>query len=119
MGNCFSENYKLSDKHLKDKYHVESIEEIPGVGNKTIVQWGMFVEPRHPIFLTLLANIVDVVKHEYVKKSVLLPDVIDSKSGVVVCATGKPLHSNPAVLTLFVMIHRLGYAYNIGSDCLY
>ena len=55
--------------------------------NRCMVQWAFFSEPGHVILHNLLANIVDVMKLEFVKKTII-SDTMRSNHDMVVCITG-------------------------------
>jgi hypothetical protein len=62
-------------------------------GGRTLVSWGIFAAPRHPIILRTMFNIVELIKLEYFQKSVVNMYKHDVRWKLCMCTTG------PAVLT--------------------
>lgn len=87
---CFIPQYRLSAKSMIKKYN----ESVPTLfGGRTLVSWGVFAEPRNPVMLRTLHNIVEIIRLEYLRKSVLNMNKYDVKWKICMCSTG------PAVLT--------------------
>ena len=84
--NCYIDSYRLSETAFMKSHNLT---EPPVIfENKTLLQWGLFVAPRHPVFYKILENIVEVIKLEYTKQSIILPSLIETRFQVVVCGTG-------------------------------
>lgn len=54
----------------------------------TLVNWGIFTRPRHPLFLRALQHIVEIVTSEYQRVSVIHLTRWDVRWKQVMCATG-------------------------------
>lgn len=83
---CYSSNFHLSTTNLCHRFKVT--EEPFLFQNKTIVQWGIFTEARHPIFLKVLTNLVELIKYEYFNRPVVFEALRESRSHNVECVTG-------------------------------
>lgn len=98
--NCYNETYHLSESQLYDTYHDQYSTKYISIAamkfryyNRNIVQWAMFTEARHPIFLKVLSNIVEILKAEYFQRSLILPSLRGHH--IVMCTTGKTIsHSS-------------------------
>ena len=74
----------------KKAYHLHST--VKYYDGHTIIQWIMLTSPQHFILKKTLANLVDIIKSIYKKKSVLLPRI--TTFHMVLCTTGPHLFSN-------------------------
>ena len=54
----------------------------------TLVNWGIFTMPRHPLFARILANIVEIGRSEYFQLSVLHVAKWDVRWKYTMCSTG-------------------------------
>lgn len=54
----------------------------------TLVNWGIFTAPRHPLFAATLTNIVHILSTEYHRQSVVHMTRWDAKWKQVMCSTG-------------------------------
>jgi hypothetical protein len=99
LGDCYNPNYHLSDSatfQLHVNYsaaphfhgiHVES--KLPMFfHDHTLINWAMFAAPRHPVFARTLTNIVEIVRSEYIRRSVVHFSRWDKRWKYVMCTTG-------------------------------
>lgn len=89
---CFIDSYPLSYNALIKKYNSTNKVKDFNEG-RNLVSWAIFAAPRHPIILRTLENIVNLIKHEYLRDSVLKMQRYDVRWKFVMCTTG------PVVLT--------------------
>lgn len=87
---CYLPSYRLSDEHIQQSHNSTAF--LSFFNGKFLINWAMFARPRHPLFLHVLHNIVEVIKNEYLGKSVL-KTADAGRSRAVICATG------PGILT--------------------
>lgn len=93
---CYDNSYHLSSGYLIKKYHINSLKgddkHIDIFDDKSLVQWAMFFEPLNDVLLTIMANLVDLIKLEYLSQSVLVKRMHQHQ--VVICTTGYFASSN-------------------------
>jgi len=87
---CFQNHFHLSARSMSHRYN-KSVSHL--FGGRTLVSWGIFAAPRHPIIYRTMENIVELIKLEYFRKSVVNMYRYDAKWKLCMCTTG------PAVLT--------------------
>lgn len=92
---CYHESFHLSASYMATNFYEDSSHPITIFDHKSLVQWAMFWEPRHPLMLRVLRNLVHVLKFEFYHKSVLIP----IRQGLgqyrkVICTTGPILMSS-------------------------
>ena len=100
FGACYVADFHLSDSSVSktDKNIMESMDPAYFHGYRengvpqffhghTLVNWGLFVAPRHPLMEKTLNNSVNVILAEYTRKSVLHITRWDSPHKVGLCAT--------------------------------
>ena len=83
LGDCYIPTYHLADKAVIEKYpNLSTAPLFHGYdkdtgypkffhGN-TLVNWGIFVRPRHPAILKTLTNVIEILRSEYLRKTVLM-----------------------------------------------
>lgn len=104
LGDCYIPSYHLSEQYtygmyVKDRNNI-SAPHFNGIkendkenvtvffNDHTLVNWGMFAAPRHPLFKATLTNIVDIITTEYLRQSVVHMTRWDKKWKQVMCTTG-------------------------------
>jgi hypothetical protein len=105
LGPCYIPSYKLSDEALLREYahncsaakyfwnlttittESGSTKTVDFFHGNTLLNWAIFVKPRHPFVLQILTNIVEIMKAEYSRKSVLAMSAWDHKWKVFFCTT--------------------------------
>ena len=98
LGDCYISSYHLSDKSTFGTYtNYSSAKHYSGFDNTTqkplffhghtLVNWGIFIKPRHPIFARTLANVIDVLRSEYTRRTVMMITRWDAKWKLVMCST--------------------------------
>lgn len=99
LGDCYIPTYKLSDVYAYTTYSANYTSAIhySGLNDKnqptffhdhTLINWAIFTMPRHPLFARVLHNIVDIVRSEYHRISVVHMTQWDVKWKQVMCTTG-------------------------------
>ena len=90
---CFLPAYRLSAHSMRLKYNSTATSPLGHLfGGRTVVSWAIFAQARHPIMLRTLGNIVDLVRREYLRKSVVnMHPRYDAKWKLVMCTTGPPV----------------------------
>lgn len=85
---CFQPSYHLSVQYLQKLYNIHGKidKDFLQFDGKVIGQWTMYSRAGSPVLLELLQNVVDIIKHEYTKESILIPTL--HQHTVVVCSTG-------------------------------
>lgn len=93
---CYRDSYPLSYASLsllnptsKDRVHQIH-------GGRTISNWAIFSEPKHPFLRRALENLVDLVRLEYLRQSALKLPYFAFRWKCVMCVTG------PAMLTISI-----------------
>lgn len=86
---CYIDNNPLSIKWQRTLWNVQDA--ITVFQNNDISSWAMFFQPRDPLILRVLKNLVEVVKREYLRKSALLADRRYNRR--IECFTGASLLS--------------------------
>lgn len=99
LGECFVPNYSLSEQHTSNYYpnYTQAVH-YDGINPKTnqpmffhdhtLVNWGLFVAPRHPLLYHTLQHIVEIISSEYNKQSFIHMTRWDAKWKLVMCSTG-------------------------------
>jgi hypothetical protein len=62
---CYVPNYNLSNSHLERSR--PNVNFANYFGKRVLVNWAMFSSPQHFILQHLLNNVVDMIKHEYLR----------------------------------------------------
>ena len=92
--NCYVDSFRLSEEFLISKYHDNYGDPYKAETrlsfkhrNLNVLQWAIFSEAGNPMILKLLVNIVDIMKREYLRESV----IINNFKGyhLVMCITSK------------------------------
>jgi hypothetical protein len=97
LGPCYDPTYSLQDQYLLKKYPNASAakyyHKTTAEGNleffhgNTLINWAIFVKPRHPVFMHTLEHIVDIVAAEYARRPVLSMSPWDHRWKAIFCAT--------------------------------
>lgn len=98
LGDCYLPSYHLSEKFVMDKYPNLTFAPLyHGVDTETgypkffhgntLVNWGIFIKPRHPLILRTLHNIVEILRSEYLRKTVMMITRFDVRWKLVMCST--------------------------------
>jgi len=87
--NCYNNHYNLSEDIVAQRYQSTQFKSY--FDGKILVNWAMFSAPRHPLLLETMRYIVDLVKREYLKESVIELNAKDSKFKPIFCITGPML----------------------------
>jgi hypothetical protein len=99
LGDCYIPTYTLSDKATYHRFpNYSTAVHYSGLGGKeqtptffhdhTLVNWGIFTRPRHPLFLRTLQHIVEIITTEYQRVSVIHLTRWDVRWKQVMCSTG-------------------------------
>lgn len=97
MGDCYNPTYHLSDSYTFMLYrNVSSAKHYHGLNKdkqpqffhgNTLVNWGIFVSPRHPIFKRVLENVLEIITSTYLRESVVHISRWDVKFKQLLCTT--------------------------------
>ena len=85
---CFLPHFHLSARSMHHRFN-RSVGHL--FGGRTLVSWGIFASPRHPIILRTMKNIVELIKYEYFRKSVVNLYKFDVRWKICMCTTGPPV----------------------------
>ena len=85
---CFLPHHHLSARSMHRRFN-RSVSHL--FGGRTLVSWGIFAAPRHPIILRTMINIVELIKHEYLHRSVVNLYRYDVRWKICMCTTGPPV----------------------------
>lgn len=98
LGTCYIPTYPLSEvdsfkryPNYTDAIHYSGLNangEPTFFHDRTLVNWGMFAQPRHPIFARTLQHIVEIVTSEYNRVSVVHLTRWEVRWKQVMCTTG-------------------------------
>lgn len=83
---CFVPTYHLSNSHMQKTFN--STEFMTSFGGRNLVNWAIFIKPRHPLMAEVLKNVVDIVRKEYLHSSVVKMHRYDARWKYCMCATG-------------------------------
>ncbi len=91
---------------------------------RVIVSWAIFSAPRHPMVHRTLENIVEIIKYEYLRQSVLSLPRGSAKWMFCMCTTGPTvfttsqremiLHYGPEVMNDLITVHKRDF-HNFGG----
>lgn len=82
---CYQPHYRLSMAKLKARFPDKDPTAI--FGNHILVNWLFFAEPGSIVLANAMVTIVDLIRHEYLGRSVLRPS-LQPKWMQVMCVTG-------------------------------
>lgn len=98
LGDCYNPNYHLSDVATFQAYpNYTSAMHFDGINkdnvpmffhDHTLVNWGIFIAPRHPILERTLRNVVEIIRAEYIRRSVIHFARWEPRWKFVMCSTG-------------------------------
>eukprot|EP01031_Cornospumella_fuschlensis_P028662 gene28662-34604_t len=109
LGDCYLPSFHLSDSYTyqtyfqphtppasgntPSPYNAAHYNELKGqvpvfFHGHTLINWGIFTAPRHPLFFQVLHNIVDIMTSEYMRQSVVHISRWDPRWKAVMCTTG-------------------------------
>ena len=97
---CFISSFHLSEANWTNRSRSASNDAVRYVGS-TICSWAIFTKPRHPVILRALTNIVEAIRLEYLRQSILYMGYYEPKWKLVMCATG-PCIFTSTVLEMLV-----------------
>ena len=89
---CFLPHHHLSARSMHRRFN-RSVSHL--FGGRTLVSWGIFAAPRHPIIMRTMANIVELIKYEYLHRSVVNLYRYDVRWKICMCTTGKTFLPSP------------------------
>jgi hypothetical protein len=99
MGDCYSPTFHLSDVHTYFTYSHNYTKAMHYTGEdkeknlpqffrgNTIINWAMFAAPRHPLYLKVMTNVVEIIKSSYLRESVVHLTRWDVKFKTFFCTT--------------------------------
>ncbi len=90
---CYIPTYKLSDFRA---YKNEALRNLHVFNDHVLPNWAMVSAPRHPIIAQTMINAVEIIKHEYLRDSVLRSLGYAHKWAAIMCATGPSLLTGSA-----------------------
>ena len=105
---CYEPDYRLSVNITAKQYNLTYEQVFAVHNNRAILNWGIFVEPKNPIILLLLHNIIDIIHKEYIHKSVIKTDMHEKKYKMILCAT------SPGIFTATIRNYILENPTNHG-----
>ena len=88
---CFIPSYRLSINSTSLHYKLTTQQINSYHNNKLIIQWSYFINNNNPILYNILYNIVDIIHHEYLLKSIIIIDKQNIKSSMIMCCVGPSL----------------------------
>ena len=93
--NKFNDDCFIGTHHLSGTALTERFNKTPEFlfDGRTLVNWGIAAAPRHPILLRAMTNLVELIKMEYLRVSVVYMRRYDARWKICMCTTG------PAMLT--------------------
>jgi hypothetical protein len=97
---CYQSDYFLSIEHMQKEFNRTNSTLNELWGGKTLVNWAMFAAPRHPLLLTLMQNIVTLVRREYLRQPTLKLVEGERRSKQIICGTGPGMLTSTAVRLL-------------------
>lgn len=90
LDSCFHPDFHLSKASLESRDNSNNMKHLFHGGN-LLVSWAIFSAPRHPIMLKAMSSVVEVLKYEYLVKSVMKKSTFDFPWKICMCATGPSL----------------------------
>eukprot|EP01038_Epipyxis_sp_PR26KG_P008204 gene8204-11099_t len=100
LGDCYLPSHHLSEVATYERYkhNVSFAKHFDGIDNatnlplffhgNTLINWAIFIMPRHPLMHKVISNIAEIIKFEYLQISVILMTRWDLKWKQVMCSTG-------------------------------
>eukprot|EP01036_Dinobryon_divergens_P030427 gene30427-39670_t len=99
LGDCYIPTYHLSDASTFIRYpnfsqalHYHGVDEKTNLPiffhDHTLINWAIFISPRHPVLLRTLHHIVEILRSEYLRKSFIHFARWEPRWKYVMCSTG-------------------------------
>lgn len=98
---CFISTYNLSNYHLHKTYNTTKFMEF--ADGRNVVNWALFIKPRHPLMVEVLNNVIDIVRREYLHDSVVHMRRYDQQWKYCMCVTGPIVFT--ATLRKYHLLH--------------
>lgn len=106
---CYHDNFYLKDETMATYYNV-SLNTVTDINDgKTIVSWAILASPRHVYMREAMGSIVELIKLEYLRQTVVTVNFWEPKWKLVMCTTG------PAMFTASIRKAYLKYHYYPGE----
>jgi mannosyltransferase OCH1-like enzyme len=106
IDDCYESNFHLSHDHLTRTHRYHNFKSL--YGNKVLVNWGIFSAPGHPVIRQVMENLVDIIRREFIRRSVVHLRWRDEQWKVIMCATG------PMMMTASVREMTIAHAGNLS-----
>ena len=87
VGTCYKEGYHLSNEFAVTKYKTTTA----SFNSSKLAGWAIFVEPRNPLVLRTMDNVIEIVKSEYARETVIVVGDNDIKQKASLCTTSYAL----------------------------
>ena len=98
---CYISRFHLSQANWTNRSSSASHDATRYIGS-TICSWGIFAKPRHPIILRVLTNIVETIRLEYLRQSILYMGYFEDRWKIVMCATGPCIFTSTFTYAFFI-----------------
>ena len=92
---CYNRKYRLSKSKMMKTYNISDLKVV--YSGSRFTQWFLISKQGHSIFKRQLANIVDLIQHEYMRDSGLFPQGV--RWNDIICATGPDMLTSTIVET--------------------
>ena len=90
---CYIPSFHLSEAIWTNRSQSASNDAIRYVAGN-LCNWGIFTKPRHPLIFRTLTNVVETIRLEYLRQSVLYIGYYEPKWKLVMCATGPSIFTS-------------------------
>ena len=87
VGTCYKEGYHLSNEFAITKYKSTTA----SFNGSKLASWAIFVEPRNPLILKTMDNVIEIIKSEYARETVIVVGDNDIKQKASLCTTNYAL----------------------------
>lgn len=103
---CYHEHFYLKDETMASYYNV-SLNTVTDINDgKTILTWAILASPRHVYMKEVMHSIVELIKLEYLRQTVVTVNFWEPKWKLVMCVTG------PAMFTASIRKAYLEHHYH-------
>lgn len=85
VGACYKSTFHLSSEFAMARYN--STTNIALFNASKLASWAIFIEPRNSIILRTMDNVIEIVKSEYARKTVIATGDSDVKQKAALCTT--------------------------------
>lgn len=98
---CYRDEFPLSNHSLSVKFG--ALNQLEFFDNRFFFNWAMFVQPRHPLLLRIIEHVVQLIRFEYVGRTMIKMSPADARGKLLMCASTFPINLAARELLLEVL----------------